>query len=47
MELWDLYDEALRPMGRTHRRGEPMAPGTYHLGADVWVINSKIGRAHV
>ncbi len=41
MELWDLYDEALRPMGRTHRRGEPMAPGTYHLGADVWVINSR------
>ncbi len=41
MEYWDLYDENLRPLGRTHRRGEPMEPGTYHIGVDVWVINGK------
>jgi len=41
MEYWDLYDAQLRPLGRTHRRGEAMEPGAYHLGVDVWVINSK------
>ncbi|MBR4443241.1 MAG: NUDIX domain-containing protein, partial [Clostridia bacterium] len=41
MEYWDLYDENLRPLGRTHRRGEPMEPGTYHIGVDVWVINAR------
>ncbi len=40
-EYWDLYDEALHPLGRTHRRGEPMEPGTYHLGVDIWVVNSE------
>ena len=41
MEYWDLYDEALRPLGRTHRRGDPMEDGAYHLGVDVWVVNAK------
>ena len=41
MELWNLYDENLRPLGRTHRRGDPMAPGAYHIGVDIWVINAK------
>ncbi|MBO4883817.1 MAG: NUDIX domain-containing protein [Clostridia bacterium] len=41
MEYWDLYDENLRPLGRTHRRGEPMEPGTYHIGVDIWVINAR------
>ncbi len=41
MELWDLYDENLRPLGRTRRRGDPMAPGAYHIGVDIWVINAK------
>ncbi len=40
-EYWDLYDEALHPLGRAHRRGEPMEAGTYHLGVDVWVVNSR------
>ena len=41
MEYWDLYDENLLPLRRTHRRGEPMESGAYHLGVDVWTINSK------
>jgi len=30
-ELWDVYDAQRRPTGRTHRRGDPLAPGEYHL----------------
>ena len=41
MEYWDLYDARLTPLRRTHRRGDPMAPGTYHLGVDVWIVNAK------
>ncbi|MBR3504429.1 MAG: NUDIX domain-containing protein [Clostridia bacterium] len=41
MEYWDLYDVNLRPLGRTHRRGDPMPEGEYHLGVDVWVVNAR------
>ena len=41
MEYWDLYDAGKRPLGRTHRRGEPLPAGAYHLGADVWTVNSR------
>ena len=41
MELWDLYDVNMRPLGRTRVRGTGMEPGTYHIGVDVWIINSK------
>lgn len=41
MEYWDLYDANKRPLGRTHRRGEPVPEGAYHLGADVWTVNSR------
>ena len=44
MELWDLYDADERPLHRTHRRGEPMEKGTYHLGVDIWVLT---GDGHV
>ena len=30
-ELWDVYDANHRLTGRTHRRGDPLAPGEYHL----------------
>lgn len=36
-ELWDVYDSARRPTGRTHRRGDPLAPGEYHLVVQVYV----------
>lgn len=41
MELWDLYDSARRPMGRTHPRGRPLPPGACHLGVSVWVVNAQ------
>lgn len=39
-ELWDVYDENRNPTGRLHRRGDPMAPGDYHLAVHVWMRNA-------
>lgn len=36
-ELWDVYDGNRRLTGRTHRRGDPLAPGEYHLVVHVFV----------
>ena len=36
-ELWDLYDAAGRPTGRTQRRGDVFRDGDYHLCVHVWV----------
>ena len=41
MEYWDLYDAEKRPLGRTHRRGEPLPEGAFHLGADIWTVNPR------
>ena len=41
MELWDLIDENGNKIGKTHIRGEKIPKGLYHLGADIWIINSK------
>ena len=41
MELWDLYDSERRPLGRTHRRGDEMRPGEYHIDVEIWTVNSK------
>jgi isopentenyldiphosphate isomerase len=40
MELWDVYDKDRNLTGRTHRRGEPLPPGDYHLVVDIWIRNS-------
>ncbi len=40
-EIWDLYDENRAPAGRTHRRGDVMAKGEYHLVIHVCIFNSK------
>lgn len=40
-ELWDVYDKNRNLTGRTHRRGEFLAKGDYHLVVDVWMRNSK------
>lgn len=40
MELWDLYDENRRPLGRTAVRGEPLEPGSYHITVEIWTVNS-------
>ncbi|MCL1849410.1 MAG: NUDIX domain-containing protein [Clostridiales bacterium] len=41
VELWDVYDAERKPTGRTHRRGEPLPPGDYHIVVHVWMQNSK------
>lgn len=41
MELWDIYDKDGAATGRSIRRGEPLAPGDYHLAVTVTVVNSK------
>lgn len=40
-ERWDVLDARRQPTGRTHRRGDPLAPGEYHLVVHVWVRNAK------
>jgi len=40
METWDIYDADRNLTGRTHRRGEPLPPGDYHLVVHVWALNS-------
>lgn len=39
-ELWDIYDAHRNLTGRTHRRGDPLAEGDYHLVVHVWLQNS-------
>lgn len=41
MEFWDLYDEHRAPLGHTHQRGLPLAPGEYHLAVIVVIVNSR------
>ena len=36
-EIWDVLDQNRRPTGRTHRRGDPMAQGDYHLCVHICV----------
>ena len=38
-EIWDVYDEHRRLTGRTHRRGDMLPPGDYHLVVHVFVRN--------
>lgn len=38
-ELWDIYDENRVKTGRTHRRGDYLAQGDYHLVVHVWLLN--------
>lgn len=40
-ELWDLYDIQRRPLGRTHRRGEPIAQGEYHIVVQICVLDVR------
>jgi len=41
MEIWDLLDENGNKIGKTILKGEFIPKGFYHLGADVWIINSE------
>ena len=40
-ELWDLYEEDRRPLGRAIPRGEPLPEGTYHLAVGIAVLNRQ------
>ena len=41
MEIFDLYDCARRPLGRTMVRGTPTPPGCYRLVVHVCIFNSS------
>ena len=41
MELWDLFDRDRRLTGETHRRGDVIPQGRYHLVVHVWITNSQ------
>lgn len=41
MELWDLVDENGNKVGKIINREEKQPEGTYHVGVDVWIINSE------
>lgn len=36
-EVWDVYDADRRPTGRTHRRGDFLPAGDYHLVVEIWI----------
>lgn len=38
-ELFDLYDNDRRPLGRVHQRGVPLPRGLYHVVISVWTVN--------
>ena len=39
-EVWDVYDINRNLTGRTHRRGDLLPEGDYHLVVDVWMQRS-------
>jgi len=41
MEIWDLYDDARNPLGRTRRRGEALMPGENHIVVEIWTVNRR------
>ena len=41
MELWDLYDQNCKPLGKTHIRGEKIPAGEYHIVVDIVSVNQK------
>ena len=41
MEIWDLLDSEGNKTGKTMEKGINIPEGYYHLGADVWIMNSE------
>ena len=39
-EYWDIYDANRNFTGRTHRRGDLLSPGDYHMVVHIWTLNS-------
>ena len=40
-EIWDLYDENRKLLGKDHVRGKQLPIDGYHLVVHVWICNSK------
>lgn len=40
METWDLFDIERQPLHKTHRRGEKLNYGEYHIDVEIWTIDS-------
>ena len=40
-EYWDILNENRQPTGRTHKRGDPLPDGDYHLVVRAWIVNSN------
>ena len=40
-ELWDLYDESRNPLHKTHRRGDPLPPGAFHVVSEIWTVDAQ------
>ena len=40
-EIWDLYDENRKLLGKEHVRGEQLPIDGYYLMVNVWIRNSK------
>ena len=40
-EIWDLYDENRKLLGKDHVRGEQLPIDGYHLVVHVWIRNAK------
>lgn len=41
IEIWDLYTEDRKLLGKDHIRGEQLPDNGYHLVVHVWIRNSK------
>ncbi len=41
MEYWDVCDRSGRKLGYTKRSDEEFLDGEYHIGASVWIVDSK------
>lgn len=41
MEKWDLFNEKREPLNKTHRRGDKITEGEYHLVVGIWTINTQ------
>lgn len=39
MEIWDLFDEKRRLLGKQHIRGKAMEPGEYHIVVEIFTFN--------
>jgi len=39
-EFWDLLDCNRKRIGKTHKRGEPLPKGYFHLVVRAWIINN-------